>query len=103
MPPIADYDETELMNELEDLEQEELNTELLRIDVNEHKLPEVPASDIKAPIAANKDSKSELSQLCNFKHLNTKVLKLFFRTFQFFPAKPMEDDEDVKNLLAWAN
>lgn len=45
------------MKELEDLEQEELNSELLDININKHKLPEVPASDIKEPINANKDKK----------------------------------------------
>lgn len=52
-----DFDESELMKELEDLEQEELNSELLEININEHKLPEVPANDIKEPSIANKDKK----------------------------------------------
>lgn len=57
-----DFDESELMQELEDLEQEDLNNELLGINVNDHKLPEVPASDIKEPIIANNDKKCKHSQ-----------------------------------------
>lgn len=52
-----DFDESELMKELEDLEQEELNSELLEINISGHKLPEVPAADIKEPIIANKNKK----------------------------------------------
>lgn len=51
------------MKELEDLEQEELNNELLGIDIHGHKLPEVPASDIKEPIIANKDKKCKRQHL----------------------------------------
>lgn len=54
---VEDFDESELMKELEDLEQEELNNELLGIHVNEDKLPDVPTSDLKQPIAANANRK----------------------------------------------
>lgn len=57
VPAAEDFDESELMKELEDLEQEELNSELLEININEHKLPEVPANDMKEPSIANKDKK----------------------------------------------
>lgn len=52
-----DFDESELMKELEDLEQEELNSELLGIHVNEDKLPDVPVGDLKVPIVANTNRK----------------------------------------------
>lgn len=94
-----DFDESELMKELEDLEQDELNNELLDINIDEHKLPEVPASDIKEPIIANKDKKCKHRQFV-----------LLFRKFQyviifkiFSSAKTIDDDDDMKNLLAWAN
>lgn len=67
-PSAEDFDESELMKELEDLEQEELNNELLEININEHKLPEVPASDIKEPIISNKDKKcKQVDQINNHK------------------------------------
>lgn len=47
------------MKELEDLEQEELNSELLGINIDAHKLPEVPAHDIKEPVIADIHKKCE--------------------------------------------
>ncbi|XP_031619808.1 charged multivesicular body protein 4b [Contarinia nasturtii] len=79
--PVAfgqDVDEDELEKELEELEQEELDKDLLGVGTSTHELPEVPTGDIKEPAAASKEKK--------------KV-----------PAKPAEDDEDMKLLMSWAN
>ncbi|XP_055315501.1 charged multivesicular body protein 4b-like [Sitodiplosis mosellana] len=70
------YDEDELEKELQDLEQEQLDEDLLSTGTHAHELPEVPNGDIKAPAVEE----------------NKKV-----------PIKSIEDDDDMKTLLSWAN
>lgn len=53
-----DYDEDELERELEDLEQEKLDSELLEVRSGEHELPEVPVS-IKEPIGVGQQQKQK--------------------------------------------
>jgi len=82
--PVAfgnDIDEDELEKELEELEQEELDKELLGVGGPATELPEVPTA---VPTAELKDK--------------TKVKK------KAVPAAAVEDDdEDMKQLMSWAN
>ncbi|KAG4073250.1 hypothetical protein HA402_008596 [Bradysia odoriphaga] len=81
--PVAfgnDIDEDELEKELEELEQEELDKELLGVGGPATELPEVPSGQL-----------DELKD-------KTKVKK------KPVAAGPVEDDdEDMKQLMSWAN
>lgn len=79
--PVAfgqDVDEDELERELEELEQEELDKDLLKVGPNAKDLPEVPTSEVAEPAAAKEKKRA-------------------------VPAKVAEDDEDMKTLMSWAN
>lgn len=57
MRPGQDYDEDELEQELEALEQEEMDKDLLGVGTSTAELPEVPSGDVKEPAAAPKEKK----------------------------------------------
>lgn len=81
--PVAfgqDYDEDELEQELEALEQEELDNQLIGVGTSANELPEVPTGDLKEPATSPKE-KGKIKA----------------------PAKPAEDDDDMKLLMSWAN
>ncbi|KAK2554776.1 Charged multivesicular body protein 4b [Acropora cervicornis] len=68
----VDYDEDELLNELEELEQEGLDEDLLQI-VATTSLPNIPATELPAAPAAPAQSKTK------------------------------QEDDDLRELQAWAN
>lgn len=72
------YDEDELERELEELEQEELDEHLLSVRTDEHTLPDVPNGDVKIPNAAVEPNKK-------------------------IPSKKVDHEDDINELLAWAN
>jgi len=79
--PVAfgqDIDEDELERELEELEQEELDKDLLKVGPSANDLPEVPTSDVAEPSVVKEKKKA-------------------------VPAKTAEDEEDMKMLMSWAN
>eukprot|EP01106_Pelomyxa_sp_JSP_P012725 TRINITY_DN3601_c0_g1_i1.p1 TRINITY_DN3601_c0_g1~~TRINITY_DN3601_c0_g1_i1.p1 ORF type:complete len:135 (+),score=46.40 TRINITY_DN3601_c0_g1_i1:73-477(+) len=63
--PLGDViDETELEGELAELEQENIDEQLLKVDASPIKLPAVPAAAATAaPAAASKAEEDELAQL----------------------------------------
>lgn len=54
-----DYDEDELEQELEALEQEELDKDLLGVGTSTNELPEVPSGDIKEPASTPKEKEKK--------------------------------------------
>lgn len=57
--PGQDYDEDELEQELEALEQEELDKDLLGVGTSTNELPEVPSGDIKEPATTPKEKEKK--------------------------------------------
>lgn len=54
-----DYDEDELEQELEALEQEELDKDLLGVGTSTNELPEVPIGDLKEPATTPKEKEKK--------------------------------------------
>lgn len=89
--PVAfggQVDEDELMKELEDLEQEQLDKELLDTG-NPARLPEVPSGPVAEPSAP---ARKYLIYVSIYKLTNI-----------FKGSKVKDDDDDLKELEAWAN
>lgn len=57
--PGQDYDEDELEQELEALEQEELDKDLLGVGTSTNELPEVPSGDLKEPATTPKEKEKK--------------------------------------------
>lgn len=102
--PVAfgqDVDEDELEKELEELEQEELDKELLGIESTDE-LPAVPAAALPAVPAKAKTSIDALS-IFRCRHFAIFLMPLTLLLFAFPEAKPAEEDDDLKELEAWAS
>ena len=59
-----DYDEDELEQELEALEQEELDKDLLNVGPSTSELPEVPSGDLKEPATTPKEKEKKKGINC---------------------------------------
>lgn len=102
------YDEDELERELEELEQEELDEHLLSVRTDEHTLPDVPNGDVKIPNAATEPNKKSMSLLAHWSLHQWRIKNVLFikNNFSFFflvPSKKVDHEDDINELLAWAN
>lgn len=92
----SDIDEDELEKELEELEQEELDKELLGVSGPATELPEVPTGELK-----DKTKVKKKGNLYQSLHVHVNNLLCFYSAV---PAGAVEDDdEDMKQLMSWAN
>lgn len=107
-----DYDEDELEQELEALEQEELDKDLLGVGTSTNELPEVPSGDLKEPASTPKEKekkKGNWLEMGNWNCLTQNSKRELGFLFHWFSslftvvAKPAEDDDDMKLLMSWAN
>lgn len=93
----SDIDEDELEKELEELEQEELDKELLGVSGPATELPEVPTGELKDKTKVKKKG----SNITFFTYVHRTNLFCFHSAV---PAGVVEDDdEDMKQLMSWAN
>lgn len=82
-----DYDEDELEQELEALEQEELDKDLLGVGTSTNELPEVPIGDLKEPAATPKEKekkKGKWTAECSNEIQFSKNNKFQFVSIHFF-------------------
>lgn len=84
-----DMDEDELAGELEKLEQEGLEEELLKVP-GADELPSVPQGEVVKPKKTPASKENRVNG----------VVKLLIR---FVFAEKVEDDDDMKELEAWAS
>lgn len=91
-------DEDELAKELEELEQETLDSELLNVTPTPSKLPDVPSTDL--PTASKEKKKGKI-------RFEIYLVSNAIINVLFIVAKPVaaeeDDDPDMKELMQWAN
>lgn len=91
--PVAfgqDIDEDELEKELEDLEQEELDKKMVDIPVK-------PTEDVLPSVPTGVPSKAKASKL--YIHYFNRIDSTYVSKF----SEKVEDDDDMKELEAWAS